>query len=91
MRGVFTQGPPHVPLGEVSSHMDHYMIHYERCLRNGTTTRSTRKGTFAQGPPNDSLHCKKRLLFFPSPAGMSLTKLSLAGTNLTIPGRGEFG
>jgi hypothetical protein len=25
------------------------------------------------------LHCKKRLLFFQSPAGMSLTKLSLAG------------
>jgi hypothetical protein len=26
-------------------------------------------------------HCKKRLLIFPSPAGMSLTKLSLAGNN----------
>jgi hypothetical protein len=27
-------------------------------------------------------HCKKRLSFFPSPARMSLTKLSLAGKNL---------
>jgi hypothetical protein len=34
---------------------------------------------------------KKRLTIFPSPAGMSLTKLSLAGINLIIPGQGEFG
>ena len=26
-----------------------------------------------------ALHCNKRLAIFPSPAGMSLTKLSLAG------------
>jgi hypothetical protein len=36
-------------------------------------------------------HCKKRLSFFPSLAGMSLAKLSLAGNNLIIPGQGEFG
>jgi hypothetical protein len=30
-----------------------------------------------QGRP---VHCKKKLTIFPSPAGMSLTKLSLAGT-----------
>jgi hypothetical protein len=36
------------------------------------------------------LHCKKRLAVFPSPAGMSLTKLSL-GANLIIPAQGEFG
>jgi hypothetical protein len=34
---------------------------------------------------------KKWLAIFPSPAGMPPTKLSLAGNNLTIPGRGEFG
>jgi hypothetical protein len=28
-----------------------------------------------------SVHCKKRFVIFPSPAGMSLTKLSLAGNN----------
>jgi hypothetical protein len=28
------------------------------------------------------LHCKRRLTIFPSPAGMSLAKLSLAGNNL---------
>ncbi len=28
-----------------------------------------------------SLHCKKGVAIFPSPAGMSLTKLSLAGNN----------
>jgi hypothetical protein len=27
------------------------------------------------------VHCKKRQLIFPSPAGMSQTKLSLAGNN----------
>jgi hypothetical protein len=37
------------------------------------------------------LHCKKRLLIFPSLAGMWLTKLSLAGNNKIIPGQGEFG
>jgi hypothetical protein len=45
-------------------------------------------------PPNHlrpSLHCKKRLTIFHSPAGMSLTKLSLAGNNLIIPGLREFG
>jgi hypothetical protein len=34
---------------------------------------------------------KKRLAGFPSPAGISLTKLSLAGNNLITPGQGEFG
>jgi hypothetical protein len=32
---------------------------------------------------------KKRLAIFPSPTGMSLTKLSLAGNNLMILGQGE--
>jgi hypothetical protein len=34
---------------------------------------------------------KKRFAIFPSPAGMSITKLSLAGNNLIIPAQGEFG
>ncbi len=34
------------------------------------------------------LHCKKKVI--PSPAGMSLTKLSLSGNNLIIPGQGKF-
>ncbi len=35
------------------------------------------------------IHCKKELAIFPSPAGMSLTKLSLAGKKLNYsrPGR----
>jgi hypothetical protein len=38
------------------------------------------------------VHCKiKRLAAFPSPAGLSLTKLSLGGNNLIIPAQGEFG
>ncbi len=37
------------------------------------------------------LHCEKRFVIFPSPAGMSLTKLSLDGNSLIIPVQGEFG
>ncbi len=37
------------------------------------------------------IHCEKRLATFPSPAGMSLTKLSLAGNNQIIFRQGEFG
>ncbi len=38
-----------------------------------------------------TVHCKKESPVFPSPAGMSLTKFSLAKNNLIIPGQGEFG
>jgi hypothetical protein len=33
---------------------------------------------------------KKRFAIFPSPAGMSLIKLTLDGTNLILPAQGEF-
>ncbi len=33
----------------------------------------------------------KKVNDFPSPAGMSLTKLSLGGNIFIIPGQGEFG
>jgi hypothetical protein len=36
------------------------------------------------------LHCKKRFAVFPSPDGMSLTKLPLAGNILIIPGQEEL-
>jgi hypothetical protein len=36
------------------------------------------------------IHCKK-VIEFPSPARISITKLSLAGNNLIIPGQGDFG
>jgi hypothetical protein len=38
-----------------------------------------------------AIHCKKRFAVFPSPDGMSLTKLPLGGNKLIIPGQGEFG
>ncbi len=37
--------------------------------------------------PGICLHCKKRLAIFASSAGMPLTKLSLAGNNLIMPGQ----
>jgi len=39
-----------------------------------------------------TIHCKKELVIFPSPAGMSLTKLSLGGKklNYSIPAQEEF-
>ncbi len=36
------------------------------------------------------IHCKIRLSFFPCPAGMSLTKLSVAGSYKIFPGQGEL-
>ncbi len=36
-------------------------------------------------------HCKKRLAVFPSPAGMSQTKLSIDGNNFMISDQREFG
>jgi hypothetical protein len=36
-----------------------------------------------------SVHCKKRFASFPSPAGMSLTKLSLDGNKFIIPAGDE--
>jgi hypothetical protein len=44
-----------------------------------------------RGMKISTVHCKKRLAVFPSPAGMSLSELSLAGNNLIIPAYGEFG
>jgi hypothetical protein len=39
---------------------------------------------------NHTIHCTKSLSVLPSPAGMSLTKLSLDGNNLIITVQGEF-
>ncbi len=36
------------------------------------------------------IHCKKKVSLFPSPAGMSMTKLSLGRNNQIIPVQGEF-
>jgi hypothetical protein len=43
------------------------------------------------GKSSKHVHRKKRLAIFPTPAGMSLTKLSLDGNNLIISVQGEFG
>jgi hypothetical protein len=42
-------------------------------------------------PSGLPLPCKKRLTIFQSPPEMLLTKLSLAGNPLIIPGQGVFG
>ncbi len=39
----------------------------------------------------DFAYTVKKVRCFPSPAGMSLTKLSLDGNNLIFPGQGHFG
>ncbi len=74
------------------------MTNGESLFRLVPTTKSCFSRTMCSAYLNcfllDSIvcqHCKKRLAIFPSPAGMSLTKLSPAGNNLIIPGRGEFG
>jgi hypothetical protein len=55
------------------------IVHFDRIDRDSVATALP------------SIHCKKRLSVFSSPGGMPLTKLSLAGNNLIVPGQGEFG
>ncbi len=38
----------------------------------------------------ERIHCKKRLAIFPSPAGVSITKLSLGGKFFTVLGAKSF-
>jgi hypothetical protein len=50
----------------------------------GIKVQLAEKNTLLQLPEerfvyNEAIHCKKRFATFPSPAGMSLTKLSLVG------------
>jgi len=52
--------------------------------------RVAKGGRFASKLSLSPIHCKKSLSIFPSPAGMSLTKLSLTGKKLIIPGQGEL-
>jgi hypothetical protein len=42
-------------------------------------------------PATSKMHCKKKVSDFPSPAGMSLTKLSLVRNNKIISRQGGFG
>jgi hypothetical protein len=46
---------------------------------------------FAKAKTYVTVQCKKMLTILPSPAGMALTKLSLASNNEIFPGQGEFG
>jgi hypothetical protein len=66
-----------------------------RLLFKGTLSRDFREFCHELAFPlafcRWDLHCKKWLAEFPSQAGMSLSKLSLAGNHLIIPGQGEFG
>ncbi len=60
-------------------------------IRLGQATRVLKSLRTSTNKTPNNLHCKKRLAVFPSPAGMSLTKLSLAGNLQIISGQGEFG
>jgi hypothetical protein len=51
------------------------------CIKKQTRNRHAKRYLFTV----------KNLTIFPSPAGMSLTKLSLDGNSLIIPVQGEFG
>ncbi len=68
--------------------------HPWRISPKGLNPRTNIEGLYILGllvTSSPKRHCKKRLAVFPSPAWMSLTKLSLAGNNLIIPNQGEFG
>jgi hypothetical protein len=63
-------------------------IYLARASRQGSTfSHLVIRGQKAKKPYT----VKKSLAVFPSPAGMSLTELSLAGNNLSIPCQGVSG
>jgi hypothetical protein len=47
----------------------------------GEVAKIIERTNLMRQPFYDDLHCKKRLAAFPSPSGMSLATLSLAGNN----------
>jgi hypothetical protein len=49
-----------------------------------------RPGELILLPLSTKLHCKKRLVIFPSLAGMSLTNVSLSRINKVNPRQGEL-
>ncbi len=63
-------------------HLDKYKMKCKEPFMSGKKAGSICKPT--------QYTVKKRWAGFPSPAGMSLTKLFLVGNNLIIPGQGEF-
>jgi hypothetical protein len=62
----------------------------QNCNVNGEKTRGM-EGIIPLGMCLERYTVKKRLSVLPSPAGMSLTKLSLAGNYQIIPVQEEFG
>ncbi len=68
--------------------------HSTEHLTSGTKNPTNIRGMYILGllvTSSQKLHCKKRVAVFPSPAWMSLTKLTLAGNYLIISNQGEFG
>ncbi len=63
----------------IFTHADISMGGYLSLLAADRAALAARWPTPAAGIDSGELHCKKRLAVFPSPAGISLTKLSLAG------------
>ncbi len=49
-----------------------------------TSCKSCKLRCWKVAPSSYTLHCEKRFPIFPSPAGMSLTKLSLAGQKIKL-------
>ncbi len=71
-------------------------FHFWEYTQIGFSVQCTITSQATDKPPISSLtictlHCYKRFAIFPTPAGMSLTKLSMAGNNLIITVQGEFG
>ena len=60
----------------------------KRGKKEGGKRKNEKKGSERK---IEGKHCKRRLSGFPSPAGMSFTKLSLAGNKVPSPNPGRFG
>jgi hypothetical protein len=75
-----------LPNGFCASHCQ-ARVRHALCTRKDKQNRSRvrKKNAGREDKEGRAVHCKKRYAVFPSPAGISLTKLSLAGKHFNYP------
>jgi hypothetical protein len=76
---------------KVASNYNGHLNHFRKSVRkNLTRGRKQNETNTTIADDLVTLHCKKKAIVFLFPAGMSLTKLSLAGNYYIIPSQREI-
>ncbi len=84
--GCILQTMTHVLMYRVGAYLYQTALYVQYCTASG----SRNLGTVCKITIQKLYSVKKMIFLHPSPAGMSLTKLSLAGNIEIIPGQGDF-